>query len=126
MFLFGMTINDIGKRAHVLKHSHVRCVVGDFDKILHEGSIWNGTRAVLYFILHKSIFIHFVHHSTSFYDKYIASDDKNKCIDDDASRIFAKQTVINLYYEKHQKKYYNKYYVLKSDYIKYTRMRWTH
>ena len=22
----------IGKRAHVLKHSHGRCVVGDFDK----------------------------------------------------------------------------------------------
>ena len=34
-----MTMNDIGKRAHALKHSHRRCVVGAFDKILNEGSI---------------------------------------------------------------------------------------
>ena len=44
-----MTINDIGKIAHVLKHSHGMCVVGAFDKVLHEGSIWTGHRAVLYF-----------------------------------------------------------------------------
>ena len=46
-------MNDIGKRAHVLKHSHGRCVIGDLDKILHEGSIWTGHRAFLLFILHK-------------------------------------------------------------------------
>ena len=40
-------INDIGKRSHVLKHSHGRCVIGYFDKILHEGSIWTGHIAVL-------------------------------------------------------------------------------
>ena len=26
-------MNDIGKIAHVLKHSHGRCVIGYFDKI---------------------------------------------------------------------------------------------
>ena len=36
-------MNEIGERAHVLKHSHKRYVVGAFDKILNEGSIWNGT-----------------------------------------------------------------------------------
>ena len=46
-----MTINNIGNRAHVLNHSHIRCVVGAFDKILHGVSIWNRTKAVLYFIL---------------------------------------------------------------------------
>ena len=30
-------MNDIGKIAHVLKHSHGRCVVGVLDKILYEG-----------------------------------------------------------------------------------------
>ena len=45
-------------------------MVGAFDKILHEGFIWNGPIAVLYFILHKSICIHFVHHGTNFYEKY--------------------------------------------------------
>ena len=65
-----MTIIDIDKIAHILKHSHGRCVVGAFDKILHEGFIWNGPIAVLYFILHKSICIHFVHHGTNFYEKY--------------------------------------------------------
>ena len=49
-------MNDIVKRAHVLKHSHKRCVIGAFDKILHEVFIWTGHRAVLLFILHKSVF----------------------------------------------------------------------
>ena len=46
-------INDIGKRAHVLKHSYGSCVVGAFDKSLNEGSIWTGHGAVLLFIVHK-------------------------------------------------------------------------
>ena len=71
-------MNDIGKRAHVLTHSHGRCVVGPFNKILHKGSIWTGNRDVLYFILHKSILIQFGHHGTIFYDKYITSDDRKK------------------------------------------------
>ena len=50
-----------------------------------------GHRAVLYFILHKSIFIHFVHHGTRFYDKYITSDDRKKHMDDDGSGIFPKK-----------------------------------
>ena len=66
-------MNYIGKRAHVIKHSHGRCVIGSFDKSLHEGSIWAGHRAVLSFIFHKSIFIQFVHNGTRFYDKYISS-----------------------------------------------------
>ena len=43
-------MNDIGRRAYVQKHSHGRFVVGAFEKILHEGSIWTGHRAVLSFI----------------------------------------------------------------------------
>ena len=74
VFYDGDHMNDIGKRAHVMKYSHGRCVVGAFDKILQEGYIWTGHRAVLSFILHKSIFIHFVHNSTRLYDKYIPSD----------------------------------------------------
>ena len=38
-FYDGKNMNDIGKRAHALKYSHVRCVIGAFDKNLHEGSI---------------------------------------------------------------------------------------
>ena len=73
VFNDGENMNDIGKRAYVLNHSHGRCVIGSFDKILHEGSIRNGCRAVLSFILHKSIFLHFVHNRRRFYDKYISS-----------------------------------------------------
>ena len=40
-------MNDIGKIAHVLNHSHGRCDIGAFDKNLHEGSIWTGHRAVM-------------------------------------------------------------------------------
>ena len=62
----GENMNEIGKRAHVLKHSHGSSVIGSFVKILHEGSIWTGHRYVLLFILHKSIFLHFVHNSEIF------------------------------------------------------------
>ena len=78
-----MNTNDIGKRAHLLKHSHGRYVVVAFDKLLYEGYIWTGNRAALSFILHKSIFIHFVHHGTIFYDKYITSYNGKKYTDDD-------------------------------------------
>ena len=37
--LNGMTMNKIGKQEKFIKHSHGRCVVGDFDKNLYEGSI---------------------------------------------------------------------------------------
>ena len=53
IFYYGEKMNDIEKRAHVLKHSHGRCVIGYFDKILHEGSIWTGHRAILSFNLQK-------------------------------------------------------------------------
>ena len=86
-------MNDIGNRAHVLKHSHGRCVIGSFDKILHEGSIWTGHRAVLFFIINKSIFIHFVHNDTIFYEKYMSSKNKNKCIDDYGSGVSPKKEV---------------------------------
>ena len=49
----GENMNDIGIGAHVLKHSLGRCVVGPFDKILYEGSIWTVHRDVISFILHK-------------------------------------------------------------------------
>ena len=90
VFYNGDNMNDIGKRAHVLKHSHGRCVIGSFDNILHEGSIWTDHRAVLSFILHKSIFLHFVHDGTRFYDKYISSKNRLKYIDDDGSGFLPK------------------------------------
>ena len=67
VFNDGENMNAIREKAHVLKHSHGRCVIGYFDKNLHEGSIWTGHRAVLSFILHKSTFLHFVHNGTIFY-----------------------------------------------------------
>ena len=106
-------MNDIGKRAHVLNHSHRRWVVGSLDKNLHGGFIWTGHRSVLYFILHRSIFLYFVHNGTRFYDKYITSDNGKKDIDDNGSGVFPKQKVINLYNAKYQKTYSNLYYVVK-------------
>ena len=69
-------MNYIGERAHFIKHSHGICVVGAFDKFLHGVYIWTGTRVFIYFILHKSTFLHFVHHGTDFYEKYINTDDR--------------------------------------------------
>ena len=57
------------------------------EKILYEGSIWTGPRAVIYFTLHKSIYLYFIHHGTNFYDKYIKSADRKIYIDDDGSGL---------------------------------------
>ena len=102
VFYYGDKINDIGKRAHVLNNSHGRCVVGSFDKILHKGSIWTGRRALLYFILHKSIFLHFLHNGTRLYEKYITSNDKNIYIDDYESGFFPKK-MLEIYTMQHIK-----------------------
>ena len=92
VFYDGDKMNDIVKRAHVLKYSHGRCVVGPFDKILDEDSLLTGNRAVLSFILQKSIFLHSLHHVTRFHDKYITSEDRKKYIDDDGSGVFTKKS----------------------------------
>ena len=113
VFYDGENMNDIWKRAHVLNHSHGRCVIGSFDKILHECSIWTGHRAVLSFISNESIFLHFVHNSTWFYDKYISSKNRLKYIDDYGSGVLTKQLVRNKYNSKYQKNYSNHYYVKK-------------
>ena len=126
VFNDGENMNDIGKRAHVLKHSHGRCVIGSLNKVLHEGSIWTGHRSVLLFILHKSILIHFLHNGTRFYEKYIPSKHKKKYIDDDGSGVFPKQQVRKKYISKYQLTYSNRYYVMKNDSIKDTRIRWTY
>ena len=93
----GDNMNDIGKRAHALKHSHRRCVFVYFDKSLHEFSIWTGHRVVLSFILHKSIFLHVVHNGTRFYDKHISSKNRKIYIDDDGSEVLPKQLVRKKY-----------------------------
>ena len=51
----GMTPNEKDKREHFLKHLNVRCVVGAFDKKLHEVTISTGNRNVFPFILQKYI-----------------------------------------------------------------------
>ena len=71
-------MNDIGKGARVLNNSQGRCVVCAFDKNLHEGFIWTGHRAVIFFILHKSTFLHFVHHGNNVYDRNIKAEDRKK------------------------------------------------
>ena len=106
-------MNDIGKIVHFMKHSHGRCVVGAMNKILHQGYICTVNRAVLSFILHGSIFLHFLQHCTIFYDKYITSDDGNKSMDDYGSASFPKQKVRKLYNANYQKTDSNQYYVLK-------------
>ena len=113
VFFNVMTIKYVGKIENILKHSHGRCVVDALDKNLHQGYIWIGYKSVISFIFRKSIFPHFVHHGTSFYDKYITSDDKKKYMDDDGSGIFPKQKVVKIYNAKYQNIYYNLYYVLK-------------
>ena len=55
--------------------------------LYHEGYIWTGHGAVLSFILNRSIFIHFVHHDNTFYDKCIKNDNRTKYVDGDGSGV---------------------------------------
>ena len=74
--------------------------VGTYEKILR--STQNPTLAGMDPL---SIFLHFVHHGTISYDKYITSDDKKKYMDYYGSGVLPEQTVINIYNEKYQKTY---------------------
>ena len=91
-FYDGENMNDIGKISHVLKHSNGRCVVGTFDRILHRGYIWTDHRDVLSFILHKSIFLHFVNNGIRSYEKYISAENIYIFIDDDRNGVFPKKS----------------------------------
>ena len=97
-------------------------MVGAFDKILHEGYILTIPNTVLSFILHISIFIHFVQHGKICYDKYINTDDRKIYIDNDGSDIFLKQKDKKLYNEKYQEKYGNKRHVVSTAYLKDARI----
>ena len=63
---------------------------------------------------------------TRLYDKYTTSDDNKKYIDDYGSGFFPNQNVRKLHNAKYQKTYSNRYYVLKNNYIKDTRIRRTY
>ena len=62
-------------------------VFGPFEKVLHEGTLWSGYRAVISFILTKQIFLHFFCHGNRFYNQYLNSVDKRKYLDDDGSGV---------------------------------------
>ena len=121
-----MNMKDTGKRTHVLKHSHGRCVVGAFDKKLHEGSIFIGPRTVLSLystnrhLLTLYIMVHI------FYDKYIKSEDRKKYIDYDGSYIFPKLNIRNIYNSKYNAIYSNQIYVLGRDYNQDITIRQVH
>ena len=51
-----------------------------FGKKIHKDSIWNIHRAVILYILHKLIFLNFVHNGARFYEKYISSKNKKNIL----------------------------------------------
>ena len=55
VFYFGVKTSDLGSRAHMLKHLHGRMIFVPFGKIFREGTLWSGYRAVISFILTKTI-----------------------------------------------------------------------
>ena len=71
----------------MLKYLRGRCIIGAFETIYHEGTIFRVSRAIIYFILHKSIFISFNYKGYNFYNKYKNTEDKKRYIDDDNTGI---------------------------------------
>ena len=54
VFYDGVKTSDLGSRSHILKHLHGRMVFGPFEKVVHEGTLWSGYRAVISFIFTKN------------------------------------------------------------------------
>ena len=59
VFYDGVKTSDLGSGAYILKHLHGRMIFGPFEKVFHEGNLWNVYRAVISFIATKQIFLHF-------------------------------------------------------------------
>ena len=55
VFYDGVKPSDFGSRAHILKKFHGRMVFGLSKKVFHEGTLWSGYIAVIYFILTEQI-----------------------------------------------------------------------
>ena len=87
VFYYGVKTSELGSRAHILKHLHGRMIFGPFEKVLHEGTLWSGYRAVISFILTKQIFLHFFRHGGRFHNRYIDTADKKTYLDDDGSGV---------------------------------------
>ena len=80
MFYYGIKTSDLDNKVHILKHLHGRMVFGPFEFFPHEGTLWSGYRAVIYFILIKKNFLHFFRHGYHFYDRYLNSVDKKSIL----------------------------------------------
>ena len=87
-------------------------------KKIHEGSIWTVYRVVFFFILHKSIFLHFVHHGKMLYGRYINASDIKKHSGGDGSGVKPNQILRKLYNSKYRETYGNRSYVISKRYIK--------
>ena len=53
VFYYGVKASDLGSRNYILKPLHVRMICGPIENVFHEGTLWSGYRAVIYFILTK-------------------------------------------------------------------------
>ena len=60
--------SELGSRAPVLKHLYGRMIFGQFEKKIHEGTIWRLPRAVISFIVIKQIFPHFYSRKDHYYN----------------------------------------------------------
>ena len=84
------------KRAHVLTYLHGRIIMVLFERCFHEVSLWRGQRSVIYFILTKQVFMHFIHHWDRFYYTYINSTIRNKYFEDNGTGLKPKH-----FYQNH-------------------------
>ena len=56
-------------------------------KKIHEGNLWRGYRAVIYFTLTKQIFLHFYQHRDQFCNRYVNTIGRENYLDDDGTRV---------------------------------------
>ena len=83
VFYDGIIRTYLVKRDHILKHLHGRIIMGPYERIFREGCICRGHKSVIYFILRKHFFVHFICRGDWFYNQYIKSKIRTKYLDHD-------------------------------------------
>ena len=71
VFYDEVKIYELGNISHVLKYLHGRIIFAPFEIVFHEGSIWRGHIAVIFFILTRQIFLQLYRHRDWFFNQRI-------------------------------------------------------
>lgn len=66
----GLTSEEFGTLAKHIPCQHGRLTIGCFDKIVHSGEVWEGSRGCINFNVKKKVLEHFLRYGMKYYTQY--------------------------------------------------------